>query len=67
MHPVTISQIVEQLNHLSAEQLASVFELVSQMAAQDEEAGSLHTMIASEALLGRDWDRPEEDAAWQNL
>jgi len=23
--------------------------------------------LASEAVLARDWDTPEEDAAWQNL
>jgi len=25
------------------------------------------TMIASERVLARDWNRPEEDAAWVNL
>lgn len=25
------------------------------------------TMLASEAVLRRDWDRPEEDEAWANL
>jgi hypothetical protein len=25
------------------------------------------TMLASEAVLSRDWDRPEEDEAWANL
>lgn len=24
-------------------------------------------MLASEAVLARDWDTPEEDAAWANL
>jgi len=24
-------------------------------------------LMASEAMLARDWDTPEEDAAWQNL
>ncbi len=24
-------------------------------------------LLASEAVLGRDWDTPEEDAAWANL
>jgi hypothetical protein len=24
-------------------------------------------LLASEAVLARDWDTPEEDAAWQNL
>jgi uncharacterized protein YuzE len=25
------------------------------------------TMVASEAVLRRDWERPEEDIAWANL
>jgi hypothetical protein len=33
----------------------------------DERAGVLETMIASEAVLRRDWDTPEEDAAWAHL
>jgi hypothetical protein len=32
-----------------------------------EEDSSLATMIASEAVLARDWDTPEEDEAWANL
>jgi len=28
---------------------------------------SFQTMLASEALLRRDWDRPEEDEAWADL
>lgn len=25
------------------------------------------TMLASEEILGRDWDLPEEDEAWKDL
>ncbi|MGH9855332.1 MAG: hypothetical protein ACREBD_36315 [Blastocatellia bacterium] len=28
---------------------------------------SRQTMIASESVLARDWNRPEEDAAWADL
>lgn len=28
---------------------------------------SMETAIASEAVLGRDWLRPEEDEAWRDL
>jgi hypothetical protein len=28
--------------------------------------GALTTMLASEAVLAKDWDTPEEDAAWAN-
>jgi hypothetical protein len=32
-----------------------------------DEESSLATMIASESLLARDWDTPEEDEAWADL
>ena len=28
---------------------------------------SFQTMLASEPVLRRDWERPEEDAAWKDL
>jgi len=28
---------------------------------------AFQTMLASEAVLRRDWDRPEEDEAWASL
>jgi hypothetical protein len=32
-----------------------------------DEDSSLATMLASEAILARDWATPEEDEAWANL
>ena len=29
--------------------------------------GSMETAYASDAVLGRDWNSPEEDKAWQDL
>jgi hypothetical protein len=29
--------------------------------------GAYLTMLASETILSRDWDQPEEDKAWANL
>jgi hypothetical protein len=31
------------------------------------ESSSLGTMLASEKILGLDWDSPGEDEAWENL
>jgi prevent-host-death family protein len=36
-------------------------------AQQKTENEALATMIASERVLARDWDTPEEDAAWADL
>ena len=36
-------------------------------AQHEEESASLGTMLASESVLRRDWDHPEEDSAWSEL
>lgn len=74
METVTIPQIIERLQKLSAEKLAVVYDFVSYLA-EREPGRALHepraegfqTMLASETVLRRDWNLPEEDAAWANL
>jgi hypothetical protein len=39
----------------------------NQLIADDPEANALMTMLASEDVLRRDWDDPEEDALWADL
>ena len=74
MQTVTIPQIVERLQQLSDERLLVVYDFVSYLADRaGKQAGiegtseAWQTMIASEAVLRRDWDRPEEDRAWADL
>ncbi|HRQ38271.1 MAG TPA: DUF2281 domain-containing protein [Chloroflexota bacterium] len=70
---ITITQINERLQKLSSEKLIVVYEFVSYLA--DKERGTmlretdsaLQTMLASEVVLKRDWDLPEEDEAWASL
>jgi hypothetical protein len=64
---VTQSQIDEQLRRLSPEQLDTVYEFVTFLAERRPASTSLDTMLASESVLRRDWDRPEEDTAWSDL
>lgn len=64
---VTRAQIDEQLRRLSPDQLDTVYDFVSFLAERRSTPSSLDTMLASEAVLRRDWDRPEEDAAWSDL
>ncbi len=74
METVTIPQIIERLQKLSVEKLVVVYDFVSYLA-EREPGRALHephaegyqTMLASETVLRRDWDLPEEDAAWANL
>jgi hypothetical protein len=69
-----VSQIHERLEKLSPEGLRVVYDFVSYLVAREREqmeladdADVLQTMLASEEVLRRDWDLPEEDAAWAHL
>ena len=61
MESAAIDRIEEQLRRLPPEKLA----VVSYLAAR--EIVPLSTVPASESVLRRDWDRPEEDEAWRDL
>ncbi|MBP1465294.1 hypothetical protein EYB53_006215 [Candidatus Chloroploca sp. M-50] len=74
MPSVTIADIDKRLRHLPPDKLIVVYDFVSYLLERDltdllldadTDAGA--TMLASEAVLRRDWDRPEEDAAWAHL
>jgi hypothetical protein len=76
METVTISQITTSLRKLPSDKLSEVYDFVmfltERKGAQTvlREAGetyALDTMLASEDVLKRDWDTPEEDAAWAHL
>jgi len=74
MQTVAIPQITERLQKLSADKLAVVYDFVSYLAERETEpiwperfSETFQTMLASEAVLRRDWDRPEEDVAWASL
>lgn len=74
MPPITIAEIEERMRQLAPEKLSVVYDFVSYLLERDiaallvdQESDARATMIASEAVLGRDWNRPEEDAAWAHL
>jgi TorA maturation chaperone TorD len=73
MRTVAIPQITERLQKLPADKLAVVYDFVSYLVeretrqAQEKSSEAFQTMLASEAVLRRDWDRPEEDKAWADL
>jgi hypothetical protein len=74
MQTVTIAEITERLRKLPAEKLIVVYDFVSYLSerelgeiSRDTATRAIEFMLASEALLGRDWNRPEEDAAWASL
>lgn len=73
MEAVTIADIVERLQTLSAEKLMVVYDFVSYLSEREQKQAlmfaseTFQTMLASEAVLKREWERPEEDLAWANL
>jgi hypothetical protein len=74
MASVTIAEIDERLRQLPPEKLPVVYDFVSYLLERDVadllaggDSGARATMLASEAVLRRDWDRPEEEAAWAHL
>jgi hypothetical protein len=70
MTSATVDQIDARLRQLPPEKLVVVNDFVSFLLEQEGLTGedsARATMFASEAVLRRDWDRPEEDAAWAHL
>jgi len=74
MQTVTIPQIVERLQQLSAERLLVVYDFVSYVVDREGRQNGIErtseawqTMLASEAILRRDWESPEEERAWEDL
>jgi len=74
MQAVTITQIVERLQILPIDKLTVVYDFVSYLTSRGNgnkstasTSEAFQTMLASEDVLRRDWDRPEEDAAWADL
>lgn len=74
MTHVTIAEIDQRLRQLPPEKLPVVYDFVSYLLERDvadllagDQSDARATMLASEAVLRRDWDRPEEDAAWAHL
>ncbi len=67
MEPVTIEHIEEQLRQLPPGQLALVSKFISKLTRQQEAAERQYLLQIAETSLRKDWDRPEEEAAWAHL
>ena len=67
MEAATIAQIEEQLRRLPPEKLAVVLDFVSYLIQRQDDADPRHSLWMAESALRKDWDRPEEDAAWADL
>jgi len=66
----TIPEIEQVLKQLPPEKLAVVLDFAAYLAERESQSShseAWETMLASEHLLRKDWDTPEEDAAWADL
>jgi hypothetical protein len=70
MQTITVEEIDSKLQTLSADKLTAVYHFVSYLADQDfdiSDVSARELMFASESLIAKDWDTPEEDEAWADL
>lgn len=73
---ITIPQIADRLQQLPADKLMVVYDFVSYLAERqpgkalwnrEATSESFQMMLASEPVLRRDWEKPEEEIAWVHL
>lgn len=55
------------LRQLPTDKLEAVLNFISQLNQGQPISEAYQAMLASEAVLRRNWDTPEEDAAWAYL
>jgi hypothetical protein len=62
----TQEQLVREISQTPEPILTEVFHYLQYLKSKRAEDG-FNGILASESSLGRDWNTPEEDAAWANL
>ncbi len=70
MQTITIEEIDGKLKTLSKDKLRAVYHFVSYLAEQDLEMSDISAkelLFASESLITKEWNTPEEDKAWADL
>lgn len=67
METVTLKRVEEQLRQLPPEKLILVAEFINTLATTNDEDDLRDILLAAETSLRKDWDGPEEDAAWAHL
>lgn len=61
-----LDQIIKDLNQFPEKLLDEIFDYVKYLKGKLIRE-NMETAIVSESSLKKDWSRPEEDEAWQNL
>ncbi len=58
--------VLNEIEHVPEQLLGEILDFIHYLKLKIRKEG-LETAIASESSLKKDWDRPEEDEAWQDL
>lgn len=61
-----LEEIEEQIHKMGPEQLALLAQIIRSLSA-DGSWDTWETLLAAESSLRKDWESPEEDAAWADL
>ena len=67
---ITVEEIDTKLQTLSKDKLVAVYHFVSYLAENELQMSDISAkelMFASESLIAKEWDTPEEDKAWADL
>jgi len=67
MEETVINDIEKILNRMSPEKRKIAYRLIVFLDSLNADSGAWQTMLASEDVLRKEWDSPEEDKAWANL
>ena len=63
---MSVAQLQAELSKLTAHEKLALADRLVREAAQDARLAG-ETALLSEAALAKDWNRTEEDAAWQHF
>ncbi len=66
MTPNQSNTLAERILRLPPDRAREVIDFIEFIESRPD-AEAFETMLASENVLARDWDTPEEDAAWASL
>lgn len=58
--------LIEEIKKMPEPLLDELLDFIKFLQTRKEK-GKYDTMIVSEPILRKDWSKPEEDAAWQDL
>jgi hypothetical protein len=65
MHSMSLAEIKQLATQLPPEELTALTSFLVRLS--EDQAEGFDGTALSESVLGREWNSPEEDAAWANL